>query len=181
MSTECFLDPLRNGTISRLSMQVGLYGLSVRPALISLRRSPPSMGWHTIPFTRHRRSWLLPFPRWVLGSLSISLLNLAQTWTAHFQTKQRHFEAAAQVRKSMDDSENGRSVSIPGLRILLHPKCRYGSELGRLASARAFARQGQESARRGVADLVVEDITVSINTRFLGPYLWILLGSWQLD
>ena len=68
----------------------------------------------------------------------------------------------------MDDSENGRSVNILGLRIVLHAKCRYGSELGRLASARAFARQGQESARRGVADLVVEDITVSINIHFGG-------------
>jgi hypothetical protein len=81
----------------------------------------------------------------------------------------------------MDDSENGRSVSILRVRIVPHPECRYGSELGRLASARVFARQGQESARRGVADLVVEDITVSINISFVGSYLWTLLGPWQLD
>jgi hypothetical protein len=63
---------------------------------------------------------------------------------------------------------------------LTSSKNRYGTELGRLAAARALARQGQESARRGVAPLVLEDITVSIETCFLESYLWILLGSWRL-
>ncbi|CCA73787.1 probable palA protein [Serendipita indica DSM 11827] len=72
---------------------------------------------------------------------------LPSHWMAHFQTKQHHFEAAAQVRKSMDDSENGK----------------YGIELGRLASAQIHAKQGQESARRGVMAAVVEDINTLSN------------------
>ncbi|KAG8797391.1 pH-response regulator protein palA/rim20 [Serendipita sp. 398] len=69
---------------------------------------------------------------------------LPSHWMAHFQTKQHHFEAAAQIRKSMDDNENNK----------------YGSELARLASARVFARQGQDSSRRGVKEMVQEDVDV---------------------
>ncbi|KAG8835885.1 pH-response regulator protein palA/rim20 [Serendipita sp. 399] len=67
---------------------------------------------------------------------------LPSNWMAQFQTKQHHFEAAAQIRKSMDDSENNK----------------FGSELARLASALVCARQGLDSARRGVKDVVREDI-----------------------
>ncbi|PVF99793.1 putative pala protein [Serendipita vermifera] len=67
---------------------------------------------------------------------------LPPTWMAHLQTKQYHFEAAAQIRKSMDESENSR----------------YGIELARLANARIFARKGQESARKGVGQTISEDI-----------------------
>lgn len=118
-AAECYwqkavMDPLRNGTIARLSMQVAsFYG----------------MAHNSIQSAHSHVASALP-----------------STWTAHLLTKQRHFEAAAQVRKSMDDSENGR----------------YGAELGRLANARSVARQGQESARRGVEPLVVEDITALV-------------------
>lgn len=86
---------------------------------------------------------------------------------AHFQTKQHHFEAAAQIRKSMDDSENGRYryQLIHACPFSISSICRYGIELARLASARAFAKQGQDTARRGVADIVLEDINVSIPIR----------------
>jgi programmed cell death 6-interacting protein len=77
------------------------------------------------------------------------------------QTKQHHFEAAAQVRKAMDDSENNRYV-FNGVISLISPIARFGCEVARLASARVYAKQGQDSAKRGVSNAVIEDINVLI-------------------
>jgi BRO1-like domain len=75
----------------------------------------------------------------------------AQCWVPHLKIKQYHFEAAAQFRKSMDDSENAR----------------YGLELARLAQASQWARRGIESKHTEVARLVIQDIQVSTIKRLL--------------
>lgn len=80
-----------------------------------------------------------------------------QRWIPHLKIKQYHFEAAAQFRRSMDDSENAR----------------YGLELARLAQARQWARRGIESQHPDVARLVIQDIQVSI-TRRLFPCTFVL-------
>ncbi|GBE87997.1 pH-response regulator protein palA/RIM20 [Sparassis crispa] len=64
-------------------------------------------------------------------------------WLAHLETKQLHFEAAAQYRKSVDDLEANR----------------YGEEIARLNQALLTAKKGYDTARRGgVASAVLHDI-----------------------
>ncbi|PCH42163.1 BRO1-domain-containing protein [Wolfiporia cocos MD-104 SS10] len=64
-------------------------------------------------------------------------------WMAHLETKQHHFEAAAQYRKSLDDLEANK----------------YGHEVSRLTQAQLLAKRGYDLARRGgVAQAVLEDI-----------------------
>ncbi|KAI0049741.1 pH-response regulator [Auriscalpium vulgare] len=68
---------------------------------------------------------------------------LPNDWLAFLETKQAHFDAAAQYRKGIDDTENSR----------------YGHELARLGAARASAKGGYAIARRsGVATAVIQDI-----------------------
>ncbi|THH30031.1 hypothetical protein EUX98_g4157 [Antrodiella citrinella] len=68
---------------------------------------------------------------------------LPSGWLAHIETKQLHFEAAAQLRKSVDDLEANR----------------YGHEIARLSLAQALAQKGYDLARRGaVLNTVVNDI-----------------------
>ncbi|KAH7927929.1 pH-response regulator [Leucogyrophana mollusca] len=64
-------------------------------------------------------------------------------WLSHIETKQYHFEAAAQYRKSIDDLEANR----------------YGDEIRRLSLAEVEAKKGYAIARRGaVAPAVLQDI-----------------------
>ncbi|KAH0833294.1 putative pH-response regulator [Lanmaoa asiatica] len=68
---------------------------------------------------------------------------LPSTWFPHLETKQRHFRAAAQYRKSIDDLEAND----------------YGDELRRLIDAEVEAKQGYNSARRSaISPAVVQDI-----------------------
>ncbi|KAH8092591.1 pH-response regulator [Cristinia sonorae] len=68
---------------------------------------------------------------------------LPSGWLAHLETKQLHFEAAAQVRKSIDDLEANR----------------YGNELTRLSLAKTLAQKGFDVARRAaVAPAILNDI-----------------------
>ncbi|KAG8213026.1 putative pH-response regulator protein [Butyriboletus roseoflavus] len=65
------------------------------------------------------------------------------TWSPHLEAKQRHFRAAAQYRKSIDDLEANN----------------YGDELRRLIDAEAEAKQGYNSVKRSaVSPAVVQDI-----------------------
>lgn len=69
--------------------------------------------------------------------------SLPSTWTTHIETKQRHFRAAAQYRKSIDELEANR----------------YGVELRRLMDAEAEAKKGYSVAKRSsIAPAVVQDI-----------------------
>ncbi|TCD68499.1 pH-response regulator protein palA/rim20 [Steccherinum ochraceum] len=68
---------------------------------------------------------------------------LPSGWIVHLETKYLHFEAAAQIRKSIDDLEANR----------------YGHELARLALAQSYAQKGYDLARRAaVAPAVLSDI-----------------------
>ncbi|KAG9315304.1 putative pH-response regulator protein [Chiua virens] len=68
---------------------------------------------------------------------------LPSTWIPHLETKQRHFGAAAQYRKSIDDLEANN----------------YGDELRRLIDAEAEAKQGYNLAKRSaISPAVVQDI-----------------------
>ncbi|KAJ3557381.1 hypothetical protein NM688_g1507 [Phlebia brevispora] len=70
-------------------------------------------------------------------------------WIAHLETKQLHFEAVAQFRKSVDELEANR----------------YGKELARLTQALALAKNGYDIARRGsVTAAVVSDIKSLLDT-----------------
>ncbi|KAF9820903.1 hypothetical protein IEO21_01130 [Rhodonia placenta] len=70
-------------------------------------------------------------------------------WLAHLETKQLHFEAAAQYRKSVDDLEANR----------------YGHELARLTQAQVAAKKGYDIARRGgVAQAVLDDTKSLLDT-----------------
>ncbi|KAL4062196.1 BRO1-like domain-containing protein [Scleroderma citrinum] len=69
--------------------------------------------------------------------------SLPSTWAMHIETKQRHFRAAAQYRKSIDGLEANR----------------YGYELRRLTDAEAEAKKGYSLAKRSsIAPAVVQDI-----------------------
>ncbi|KAF7986480.1 hypothetical protein HWV62_31277 [Athelia sp. TMB] len=64
-------------------------------------------------------------------------------WLAHLETKQYHFAAVAQFRKSIDEGESNN----------------YGVELARLTAATSEAKKGYDIARRGnVAPAVLKDI-----------------------
>ncbi|KAH7884708.1 BRO1-like domain-containing protein [Phlebopus sp. FC_14] len=68
---------------------------------------------------------------------------LPSSWIDHLEIKQRHFRAAAQYRKSIDELETNR----------------YGDEIRRLIDAEAEAKKGYNLAKRGaVAAPVVQDI-----------------------
>ncbi|KAI0635957.1 BRO1-domain-containing protein [Trametes polyzona] len=67
----------------------------------------------------------------------------AQHWVPHMETKQYHFLAAAQFRKSLEDLEAHR----------------YGEEIARLTEAQVLAKKGYDIGRRsGVAQAVQQDI-----------------------
>ncbi|KAH9849704.1 BRO1-domain-containing protein [Lenzites betulinus] len=64
-------------------------------------------------------------------------------WVSHVETKEFHFLAAAQFRKSLEDLEAHR----------------YGHEVARLSEAQVLARKGYDIGRRGaVAQPVQQDI-----------------------
>ncbi|KAI0833513.1 BRO1-domain-containing protein [Trametes gibbosa] len=64
-------------------------------------------------------------------------------WASHLETKEFHFLAAAQFRKSLEDLEAHR----------------YGHEVARLSEAQVLARKGYDIGRRGaVAQPVQQDI-----------------------
>ncbi|KZT56974.1 BRO1-domain-containing protein [Calocera cornea HHB12733] len=64
-------------------------------------------------------------------------------WLAHIEIKRNHFHAAAQLRQASADSEAHK----------------YGEEIARLHLAAGFVKKGLAEARRGVSQLVVNDIT----------------------
>ncbi|KAI0775185.1 BRO1-domain-containing protein [Trametes elegans] len=67
----------------------------------------------------------------------------AKHWLSHLETKQLHFQAAAQYRKSLEDLEAHN----------------YGHEIARLSEAQTLAKRGYDAARRGgVAQPVQQDI-----------------------
>ncbi|KAI6038820.1 BRO1-like domain-containing protein [Pisolithus marmoratus] len=69
--------------------------------------------------------------------------SLPSTWVTHLETKQRHFRAAAQYRKSIDELEANR----------------YGDELRRLMDAEVEAKKGYNLVKRSsVAPAVIQDI-----------------------
>lgn len=82
---------------------------------------------------------------------------------AHLETKQLHFEAAAQIRKSIDDSEGNRFVFFHSSATHVVIRfVRYGHEIARLSLALSLAQKGFGLARRAaVAPAVVNDIKVS--------------------
>ncbi|KAJ8593344.1 BRO1-domain-containing protein [Rhizopogon salebrosus TDB-379] len=68
---------------------------------------------------------------------------LPASWIPHLETKQNHFIAASQYRKSIDELEASR----------------YGDEIRRLMAAEANAKKGFNIAKRGgVAEAVLHDI-----------------------
>ncbi|KAH9068320.1 pH-response regulator [Lactarius deliciosus] len=67
---------------------------------------------------------------------------LPPEWTVHIEVKYLHFSAAAQYRKSIDDTERNR----------------FGHEVARLAFAQSTAKKAYDMARRGVSKLVWEDV-----------------------
>ncbi|TDL25855.1 pH-response regulator [Rickenella mellea] len=74
---------------------------------------------------------------------SSAKVSIPPEWLVHIETKQYHFSAAAQYRKSIDDLEGNR----------------YGQELARLLEAQASAKKGYDIARRGLASKpVLQDI-----------------------
>lgn len=74
---------------------------------------------------------------------------LPPEWIAHINTKQLHFEAAAQFRKSMDDVEVNK----------------YGLEVSRLLEAKSLAKKGFDIARRAlVSKPVLNDIKSLLDT-----------------
>ncbi|OBZ72455.1 pH-response regulator protein palA/RIM20 [Grifola frondosa] len=83
-------------------------------------------------------------------------------WIPHMETKQLHFQAAAQYRKSVDDLEAHRSFITLRAKLpvsLTVGFFRYGHEIARLAEAEALAKKGYDVARRGgVAPPVLHDI-----------------------
>ncbi|KZP00623.1 BRO1-domain-containing protein, partial [Calocera viscosa TUFC12733] len=64
-------------------------------------------------------------------------------WLSHIEIKRNHFHAAAQLRQAGADSEAHK----------------YGEEIGRLNLAAGFVKKGLAESRRGVSQLVVNDIT----------------------
>ncbi|KAI0065090.1 BRO1-domain-containing protein [Artomyces pyxidatus] len=67
-------------------------------------------------------------------------------WLPYLETKQLHFDAAAQYRKGIDDIEHNR----------------YGHELARLTSAQATAKRGYDVARRGAVPAAVQQDVKSL-------------------
>ncbi|OAX43145.1 BRO1-domain-containing protein [Rhizopogon vinicolor AM-OR11-026] len=68
---------------------------------------------------------------------------LPSNWIPHLETKQHHFSAASQYRKSIDELEASR----------------YGGEIRRLMIAEADAKKGFNIAKRaGVAEAVLNDV-----------------------
>ncbi|KAF8485939.1 pH-response regulator [Russula ochroleuca] len=67
---------------------------------------------------------------------------LPSEWTVHIEVKCLHFSAAAQYRKSIDDTERNK----------------YGHEVARLAFAQSTAKSAFDKARRGASKLVMEDV-----------------------
>ncbi|KAF5367502.1 hypothetical protein D9758_003681 [Tetrapyrgos nigripes] len=69
--------------------------------------------------------------------------NAEKDWLAHIETKQYHFEAVSQYRKSRDELNDSR----------------YGSEIGYLTQALARAKKAHDIARKGkVANAVQHDV-----------------------
>jgi hypothetical protein len=102
---------------------------------------------HLKQYTHPNHPYIKYYPLCVSPWRSIHFPNAScrQRWIPHLKIKQYHFEAAAQFRRSMDDSENAR----------------YGLELARLAQASQWARRGIESQHPEVARLVIQDIQAS--------------------
>lgn len=67
---------------------------------------------------------------------------LSPEWTVHIEVKYLHFSAAAQYRKSIDDTERNK----------------FGHEVARLAFAQSTAKKAYDMARRGASKLVWEDV-----------------------
>ncbi|KAI0001514.1 BRO1-like domain-containing protein [Russula compacta] len=67
---------------------------------------------------------------------------LPSEWTVHIEAKYLHFSAAAQYRKSIDDTERSK----------------YGHEVARLTSAQSTAKSAFSMARRGASKSVMEDV-----------------------
>lgn len=78
------------------------------------------------------------------------------------QSKQYHFEAAAQYRKSVDDLEANRfEILIHNTRAQSNLIRSYGHELARLAQAQKTVTEAYDCARKGgVMAAVVQDISV---------------------
>ncbi|TFK72898.1 BRO1-domain-containing protein [Pluteus cervinus] len=70
-------------------------------------------------------------------------------WLPHIEAKEHHFEAVAQLRKSMDDIEAHR----------------YGDEIARLTQAQVKAKRAYDVARRGkISPTVIQDIVSLLDT-----------------
>ncbi|KAI9461717.1 pH-response regulator [Lactarius psammicola] len=67
---------------------------------------------------------------------------LPPEWAVHIEVKYLHFSAAAQYRKSIDDTERNK----------------YGHEVARLTFAQATAKKAFDMARRGASKLVWGDV-----------------------
>ncbi|KAI9512028.1 pH-response regulator [Russula earlei] len=67
---------------------------------------------------------------------------LPSDWTVHIEVKHLHFSAAAQYRKSVDDTEHNK----------------YGHEVARLTFAQSTAKGAFDNARRGASKPVMEDV-----------------------
>ncbi|KAH8994859.1 pH-response regulator [Lactarius akahatsu] len=67
---------------------------------------------------------------------------LPPEWTVHIEVKYLHFSAAAQYRKSIDDTERNK----------------FGHEVARLAFAQSTAKKAYDMARRGASKPVWEDV-----------------------
>ncbi|KAI0293747.1 BRO1-like domain-containing protein [Russula brevipes] len=63
-------------------------------------------------------------------------------WSVHIEVKHLHFSAAAQYRKSIDDTEHNK----------------YGHEVARLTVAQSTAKGAFSTARRGASKIVMEDV-----------------------
>jgi len=67
---------------------------------------------------------------------------LPSGWIVHMEVKHLHFSAAAQYRKSLDDTEHNK----------------YGCEVARLIFAQSTAKGAFDKARRGASKPVMEDV-----------------------
>lgn len=123
----------------------------------------PSKSWPLFMFPTVRKSCLHACPSAPhIGSVLLKAL------TNHLSSKQSHFSAAAQFRKSCDDLAASRCVSFDQSTVdmLTVSSFRYGDEIARLRVAEKLVKDGLSSAKRASRPRVAEDLKVSLSCHF---------------
>ena len=133
---ECYFqravtDHKSNSVISKIAAKVGAY---YAEALEQAQTAKSAGGaWPT---------WAFPAVSHLKAGKSSTAESLPQDWINHVTYRKWHFTAAAQYRKSLDDSASNK----------------YGEELGRLHLAQKHVRTALDSPKKGIAQGVIIDI-----------------------